>query len=69
LVESVQSVINRIEPERTVLLFGAGSSIPSRAPTSQALIDFFARTFALPQIGLTLPEIASLAGRKAGGGR
>lgn len=66
MVESVQSVINRIDPERTVLLFGAGSSIPSRAPTTQALIDFFARMFTLPETGFTLPEIASLAERKAG---
>ncbi|WP_342726091.1 SIR2 family protein [Bradyrhizobium sp. B097] len=66
MVESVQSLISRIEPERTVLLFGAGSSIPSRAPTSQALVDFFARRFTLPETGFTLPEIASLAERKAG---
>jgi hypothetical protein len=66
LVESVQSLVNRIEPERTVLLFGAGSSIPSRAPTSQSLIDFFARRFTLPQQGFTLPEISSLAERKVG---
>jgi hypothetical protein len=66
MVESVQSVINRIQPERTVLLFGAGSSIPSRAPTSQALIDFFAGRFALPETGFSLPEIASLAEARAG---
>ncbi|MCK1677749.1 SIR2 family protein [Bradyrhizobium sp. 150] len=66
MVESVQSLINRVEPERTVLMFGAGSSVPSRAPTSQALIDFFARRFTLPEQGFTLPEIGSLAERKAG---
>lgn len=66
MVESVQSVINRIQPEKTVLLFGAGSSIPSKAPTSQALIDFFAKRFSLPTTGFSLPEISSLAERKAG---
>ena len=66
MVESVQSVINRIQPERTVLLFGAGSSIPSRAPTSQALIDFLTSRFALPTTGFSLPEISGLAERKVG---
>jgi SIR2-like domain len=66
MVENVQSVINRIQPERTVLLFGAGSSIPSRAPTSQALIDFFANRFALPRTGFSLSEIASLAETRVG---
>jgi hypothetical protein len=66
MVETVNSIVNRIQPQRTVLMFGAGSSIPSRAPTSQLLIDFFASRFSLPQSGFTLPEIASLAERKAG---
>jgi hypothetical protein len=66
MVETVNSIVNRIQPQRTVLMFGAGSSIPSRAPTSQMLIDFFANRFSLPQSGFTLPEIASLAERKAG---
>jgi SIR2-like domain len=67
VVESVQSVITRMQPERTVLLFGAGSSIPSKAPTSQALIEHFATRFGLPATGFSLPEIASLAERNAGG--
>lgn len=66
MVETVNSIINRIQPQNTVLMFGAGSSIPSRAPTSQSLSDFFARRFSLPQTGFTLPEIASLAERKVG---
>lgn len=66
MVESVQSIINRIQPEKTVLLFGAGSSIPSKAPTSQDLIDLLARRFALPATGFSLPELSSLAERKAG---
>jgi hypothetical protein len=66
VVESLQSVINRVQPERAVLLFGAGSSIPSKAPNSQALIAFFATCFGLPATGFTLPETASLAERKVG---
>jgi hypothetical protein len=66
VVESVQSIINRIQPEGTVLLFGAGSSNPSKAPTSQALTKFFATRFGLPSTGFSLPEISTLAERKVG---
>jgi hypothetical protein len=66
MVEALSSIVNRIQPERTVLMFGAGSSVPSRAPTSQSLIDFFASRFQLPQGDFTLPEITSLAERKVG---
>lgn len=66
MVETVQSVINRLQPERTVLLFGAGSSIPSKAPTSQALTKLFATRFGLPETGFSLPEISSLAEGKVG---
>jgi hypothetical protein len=66
VVETVGSIIDRIQPERTVLLFGAGSSVPSKAPTSEALTSFMAQHFGLPLTGFSLPEIASLAERKAG---
>jgi NAD-dependent SIR2 family protein deacetylase len=66
MVETVSSIVNRIQPERTVLMFGAGSSVPSRAPTSQSLIDFFASRFQLPQGDFTLREITSLAEHKVG---
>jgi hypothetical protein len=66
VVESVTSVINRLQPEATVLLFGAGSSTPSKAPTSASLVQFFASRFSLPETGFTLAEISSLAERKAG---
>jgi SIR2-like domain len=66
VVEAVHSLINRLNPKDTVLLFGAGSSIPSKAPTSGALIHFFATRFGIRETGLTLPEISSLAERKAG---
>jgi hypothetical protein len=66
VVETVASIVDRVQPERTVLLFGAGSSVPSKAPTSEALADFVANRFGLPHSGFSLPEIASLAERKAG---
>lgn len=64
--ESVQSIVNRLQPDKTVLLFGAGSSTPSRAPTSQALIKFLATRFGLPDAGFSLAEISGLAERKVG---
>lgn len=66
MVETVQSVVNRIQPERTVLLFGAGSSSPSKAPTSEVLIKCIATRFGLSEDEFSLPEISSLAERKAG---
>jgi len=61
---SVQQLAERIDPERTVLFLGAGSSIPSRAPTSAAVSAHLAQYFSLAQTGYTLSELASLAERK-----
>lgn len=57
----IKQLADIIEPIRTVLFFGAGSSIPSRAPTTDALIAHFAKRFKLPEVGFNLSETASLA--------
>lgn len=59
-----KQLIELIDPTRTVLFFGSGSSIPSRAPSAQALIDHLAKRFDLPTTGFTLAEVASLAEQK-----
>ena len=66
MVESVSSLVQRIQPSRTVLLFGSGSSRPSRAPSSEALVSFLATRFKLPGTGFNLSEISALAEKKAG---
>lgn len=52
--------IERIEPNRTVLLFGAGSSVPSGAPSADQLRRHLAGKFNLPSDNFTLSELASL---------
>ena len=66
MVESVSSLVERIQPTRTVLLFGAGSSSPSGAPSSEALTTFIAKRFNLPSTGFNLSDIAALAEKKVG---
>jgi hypothetical protein len=53
-------LIHSLEPKRTVLLLGAGASIPSGAPSSGKLVEHFSQTFRLPDT-LNLSEIAGLA--------
>lgn len=51
------SVLTRdIDPERTVLMFGAGSSIPSGAPSVARLQEHFAKIFNVSSDGYTLAE-------------
>jgi SIR2-like domain/ATPase family associated with various cellular activities (AAA) len=45
-----------IDPERTVLMFGAGSSIPSGAPSVRQLQEHFAKTFNVSGTDYTLAE-------------
>jgi hypothetical protein len=58
-------LIETVRPENTVLLFGAGSSVHSGAPTGERLSDFLAARFSIFAAGFTLGEVASLIERKA----
>jgi hypothetical protein len=60
----MQQLIDEIDPRRTVLLFGAGSSIPSGGPKVDDLIEHFATTFTLPGKGYKLSEISTFAQTK-----
>lgn len=53
-------LIDSIQPEKTVLLFGAGSSVPSHAPTGAQLTSYLAETFKINAEGFSLSELASL---------
>jgi hypothetical protein len=66
VVESVSSLVSRVQPSRTVLLFGSGTSIPSGAPSAEALTTFLAQRFDLPGVGFQLSDIAALAEKKVG---
>lgn len=61
---SLQELVDEIIPERTVLIFGAGASIPSGAPSVAKLIEVISKDFHIDPEGLTLAEISGLAERK-----
>ena len=52
----IAALTHGIDPMRTVLLFGAGSSIPSGAPSVASLQDHFERVFGIPASGYSLAE-------------
>lgn len=52
----IAALTRGIEPMRTVLLFGAGSSIPSGAPSVASLQAHFEKVFGVPASGYSLAE-------------
>lgn len=61
---SLADLTKRITPRNTVLFFGAGSSLPSGAPSVKKLIDIFSSSFNLSSSEYSLSEIASLIEQK-----
>lgn len=65
----VKRLAAMLEPATTVLLFGAGSSMPSGAPSVSQLMQRFAMAFKMPPGNFTLSEYTSFLekqfGRKA----
>lgn len=61
---TIQQLVDDTSPETTVLVFGAGASIPSDAPPVNSLVDRISKEFQIENEGLTLAEIAGLAERK-----
>ncbi|WP_313222784.1 SIR2 family protein [Pseudoxanthomonas mexicana] len=57
-------LVSDLTPERTVLFFGAGASIPSGAPTVERLIKSLADRFKIDADGLSLKEISTLVEKK-----
>lgn len=57
-------LVERIEPDNTVLFFGSGSSIPSGAPSAENLIELIGTRFSLSTDGYSLSEISSVAETK-----
>ena len=54
-------LVQNLEPSRTVLFFGAGSSIPSGSPSAGALTSAIAERFSIDAAGFDLSEVAELA--------
>jgi len=61
---SLSDMISRIDPSKTVLFFGAGSSIPSGAPSVDKIIDKISITFDLDADEYSLSEISGIAEEK-----
>ncbi len=57
---TLSELVKRIRSENTVLFFGAGSSIPSGAPSVTNIIDRFGTTFGFDSDEYSLSELASL---------
>jgi hypothetical protein len=57
---SIEQVIENINPERTVLLLGSGSSIPSGAPSVSAILSHLAGKFGVDPDDLTLRELTDI---------
>jgi hypothetical protein len=58
---ALDQLVSRLDAKRTVLLFGAGSSMPSGAPSVNQLIAHYAEEFGFPPDQYSLTEITSLA--------
>ena len=61
----LEQFVKRIDPEKTVLFFGSGSSIPSGSPSFYDLIEKISQVFNLEKNNYSLSEIASLAEQTA----
>lgn len=58
---AIRELIDQIKPQSTVLIFGAGASVPSNAPSVASLIDAISTEFRIEPDGLNLAEISALA--------
>ncbi len=61
----LSELVNQIQIDRTILLFGAGSSIPSGSPSVGKLISKISETFSIDKDDFSLSEIASIAEEKS----
>lgn len=60
----LHDMVSRLDPSNTVLFFGAGSSIPSGAPSVETIISHLSKTFKIPSSGFSLSELASIVEEK-----
>lgn len=62
----LSDLVSQIVPENTVLFFGAGSSIPSGAPSVQRIIDVLSEKIQLDNGDFSLSELASISEEEIG---
>ena len=63
---SLADMLDKIDPTKTILFFGSGSSIPSGAPSVQKLIEEIATNFGIEAAGYSLSEITGIVEEKEG---
>lgn len=63
---TLDNLVSQIKPENTVLLFGAGSSLPSKAPSVQDIKASLTKKFGVPATDLSLAEFTELLQKKTG---
>ena len=61
----LEALVRELRPDHTILLFGAGSSMPSNAPTPQAIIDHLSSRFSIPSAGFNLAEFTELVEQRS----
>lgn len=61
----LEALVRELRPEHTILLFGAGSSMPSNAPTPKAIIDHLSSRFSIPSAGFNLAEFTELVEQRS----
>jgi hypothetical protein len=60
----LRTFLQDVRPETTVLFFGAGSSVPSHAPSVKRIIDHLSNVFRQSSEGFTLAELTDLIEQK-----
>ncbi|HRI76626.1 MAG TPA: SIR2 family protein [Alphaproteobacteria bacterium] len=66
MTRDLHSFIRTISPENTVLLFGAGASIPSGAPSVPQLVTHLSERFKQDARNFSLSEISELIEKRSG---
>lgn len=61
----LEALVRELRPEHTILLFGAGSSMPSNAPAPQAIINHLSNCFSIPSAGFNLAEFTELVEQRS----
>uniref|UniRef100_UPI001486B3B3 SIR2 family protein n=1 Tax=Marinobacter alexandrii TaxID=2570351 RepID=UPI001486B3B3 len=57
---SLESLASRIDPQKSILFFGSGASIPSNAPSVGTLIDSLSKRFNIEPSDYTLAELTEI---------
>lgn len=62
---SITTLVKEIDPSKTILLFGAGASLPSGAPSVNDLMDALSQKIGVSAEGYAFDEFCSLVEQKA----